>query len=875
MKHRLLALSALLAAACPPPAPGLDASLPDASDAAALDAPAEGAAPPACGRPHALPSGTPPSFSGLSAPVEVYRDAMGFPHLFARTDADALFAEGYLQATDRLFQMELMRRWATGTQAEVLGRSKLTDDQRIRLFDLPRWGRESAARLLRERPEVARLVAAWVAGVNRRIAELDAGTAPLPTGFGPSEYNFRPQRWTFEDPLTISRLILFGNAGQLEYDILATTLARYAPAAAVVPLFQTATEAYILPPEERPAGARMLGAPPPPPAPRPLPADAAARLFEFSNAFAPLRSGGSNNWAVHGRFTDNGRPLLAGDPHQTLRSPAVFWPHHVNSIDNGGTLDVAGFGFAGTPLIQLGHNRRVAWTATTAYPDMMDLFDVAPPSGGTVSLGGRRYAVERCTETIALRGESPVSYVVEDVPGVGVLLPRDFTPLPLTDDNHRLLFRWTGFGATNEASVFYDFDRAQSAADFDRAATQMEVGSFNFVFADASSLGYRSHVLVPDRGSPADLPPPWRVVPGDGARGQWTGAFLSADQQPHSSGGTRGFLGSANNDPFGFTSNGRTEDDPWYYGVWFDPGTRARRIEDELERLTARASQPAGAVPVTAQDLQDLQLDTYSVLAEQLLPALRAAWTAAQTDPALATFRADPTLAPLVAQLLAWDRRMQRDAPEPALFEAWEHFFAYAALGDDFGPLFDAIIAAEPVYMLKILSQAVNGRFAGASALLQEGRDTLALRALVQARAWLSTRFPSGAPRWQDLHETRMQAPFDDAQRLFALGPYATNGSIGTVNVSQSRFFASGGTPNATMTSTAGAVYRMVASFDADGTPRARVCFASGVSGDPRSPRWGDGTGNTTAWREGRYQALPFARAAVETASTEHSTLAP
>lgn len=136
------------------------------------------------------------------------------------------------------------------------------------------------------------------------------------------------------------------------------------------------------------------------------------------------------------------------------------------------------------------------------------------------------------------------------------------------------------------------------------------------------------------------------------------------------------FLSSANNDPFGFTSNGRIDDDAWYYGVWFDPGTLAARIERELTRLTATGG-------VTVAQMQQLQLDMYNTLADDIVPVLTEAVGRVATDPALAMYRGDEALAGLHARLAAWDRRMDRRASEPVVYEAFQHFFARQVLADD------------------------------------------------------------------------------------------------------------------------------------------------------------------------------------------------
>ncbi|MFO0562742.1 MAG: penicillin acylase family protein [Polyangiales bacterium] len=832
----------------------------------------------------------------LSARVEVLRDDMGVPHVYGANDADTVFGAGYMQAVDRAFQMEVLRRTAYGTTAELFGPSSLAQDRIVRMVDLGRWGRASAERIEREAPATFQLVRAWVGGVNKRLAELRAGAAPRPPGLRAGEYDFVPEPWTVDDAMTVGRLLLFRNANQLEFDVLATIIAKYVDTEGVIPLFMPITDAYVLAPDERPR-ARPMSLQRSPSAgrdrARPSPArpqwssalgmnadSLRERFREWSRSMDVFRSGGSNNWAVAGRFTENGRPIIAGDPHQRLTSPAVFWLHHMSSATSGpmGPLDVVGFGFAGTPGVQLGHNRRVVWTATTTYPDFMDIVEVRQNrANGTVSLAGAEVSVERCLERIAVRGGPTDEYVVEDVPGQGVLLPANFAPLPLTSNaSNRALFRWVGFRATVEADVFLGFDRAQNVGQFEAHVDRMETGAFNWVSADAQDISYRVHVLLPDRGNPAELPyTPNRLLPANNARVLWPmDRFASVDYFPRSRGASRGFLSSANNDPFGFVANGRTDDDLWYYGVWFDPGTRARRIDDELTRLTQRAA--GGGAKVTTSEMEALQLDTHSILADELLPVLEATIARVDTDGTLAEFRGDAALRSLADALRSWDRNMDRDSSGAVIYEGFQQFLLHRALADELGPVFDAINGSEPIYLLKFMINAVKGRHPMADTVLQGGRDRLVMLALRDTKEWLIARFGGVEPsryRWRDLHRTQFRTLFDPPG-VFDTPELQTNGSIGTVNVSQGPFLAAGGARAARMfhTSSAGAVYRMVADFESDGTPRARINFARGNSGDPSSPHWGD---QVESWDRGVYRPLAFRRADVDARTSERLAIDP
>ncbi len=802
----------------------------------------------------------------LESEVEVVRDSLGVVHIYAQSDADLFYASGYMQAVDRLFQMDLTRRRARGTRAEVLGRGYVEDDTIVRVVGLERWAREAAERMREEQPEDYRLLVAWTAGVNARIEEVRSGDAPLPYGFGPDELDYLPEPWEVLDGFVVGKLILFGNANQLELDLLATIVRDFQPQAFTrLPLMAPLVDAYVLPPEEQPAGG-MTSAPIT--AARELPqlspeAQAWIRDGLFDLVDAPTAMYASNNWALDGRHTDNGRPLIAGDPHQPLHSPSLFWMQHLNSADAGGSFDVTGFSFAGTPTVQLGHNRHVAWTATTSYPDISDLWAVRATES-YVLVAGEQQPIEKHEEVIEVAGGDPVTITVEEVPGYGVLLPDDYVPVPVAGPGRRLLYRWVGMRPTFEVSSFLAFDRAESLEDFEAAVDTMEIGCFNFLAANADGITYRSSPLVPDRGPGATDRMHWAMLDGDDASAFWGDAFLGGDQLPHSRGGERGWIASANNDPFGFTADGSTEGDPFYFGVFFAPGTRAGRIEQRLAELTE-------AGPVSAADLQALQMDAHSVLADLMVPVLEEVWARVPTDEALAEWRDRPELAELVDVITSWDRNLVRDSSGAVPFDIFLFFAAKLALEDDLSLVFDAILGEEPVYLLKWAVKVLRREVPRADELLQAGRDPIVMRALSATADLLSDRFGGVSPdryRWGDHHGARVRTDWGD--RLDG-GWIPTDGGVGTVNVASASFLR-GGAAVERLEATSGPLYRMVAGFGEDGVPRAEVTVLGGNSGDPDSPFF---ESTREDWVEGNYQPLLFTSAEVEADAVERLTLSP
>ena len=824
----------------------------------------------------------PELFPGLSDAVEIRIDERGIPHIYGQTDADVFFAAGYQMASDRLFQMDLMRRRAYGRGSEVLGPGKVDEDKISRLFNFARWGGLNADRLRSEGPEQYGLFVAWVAGVNRRVDEVVAGTQPLPTGFGPDEADYMPERWDNVDPFVVAKMLAFANSNTLEYEFLASVVARTsADAYAAIELVRPGLPVFTMPPEDRPdsggapaprptkpIGPRKQADPTSRPSGPEIPADAADQLRRMHEALAGFHVLGSNNWAIDGRFTANGRPIIANDPHQPLQSPNVMYALHMNSADAGGNIDAAGFGFAGAPGVQLGHNRNIHWAATTGFADCMDLYSVAT-TADSVSIAGTTAPITRRSEAILIKGEPATMLEVGDVEGYGVLLG-EALPFPeavAVDAGRHILVNWTGFRATNEAASFMAMGRATSIAEWEQAVDLTEVGTFNWLAADKDGISYHLHTLVPDRGDPAARPMPYTVVDGDDPAYQWQDKWLPASKLPQSHAEQTGFVVTANNDPFGFTADGDVHNDPWYYGAFYDPGYRAGRIEKRILELT-------GEGKIDVPDMQALQTDTYSGLADQLLPEVAAVYATVPSDDALDAFRDRPELDTLVKLLtIDWNRRMDQEEPGALAFHAFEHFLAAEVYADDLQLTFEPIFQAAGVVGLKFTALAVTGEYPNADELMQQGKALLVMRALDRAAEWLTMEFGTVNPgmyTWGERHGTRFEngygGPLDG-------GWVATHGGEDTVNVSGSVFYMAA--PDDVVSrfeSKDGPVFRVVTEFAADGTPEAYVNFPRGNSGEPQSPHWAD---TLEDWRSGVYLKYPYTRAEVEAATESTITLAP
>lgn len=823
----------------------------------------------------------------LDDDVQVLVDPMGVPHIYAASDEDAFVASGYMMARMRLFQLEMVRRKAWGRQAELLGEKSLRDDIASRTMGFGEHGAASRKVMEQDYPTYARLTAAFVRGINLRIDEVKRGAAPLPAEFGPLGINRAPESFTDDDPYAIGKMLSFGMSSSIDYELMATVLNVLAPTIGRdFPLCTPNRPAFTMPDASQIVKLRTESKKddaPGPVRPAKLPIQ---NLVDWQSQLAHYQplvpSLGSNNWAVAGRYTDNGRPLLAGDPHQPLGNPSRFFAQHLNSAERGGSLDVVGFGFAGAPGVQLGHNRAIGWTATTNFADVMDLWRVSRVDSSQVRVGGKLTPVTWRHETIYVRpsggpaaspdggGADAAQVDIGVVAGLGVLLPDELLPVPhalLLKPDESILFNWTGFGATHEAAMYLGFDFAGGLADWDAAADRLEVGAVNLIAADQRSIRYHVHANVPRRDGVAKGLRPWQLMDGDDPQTLWSGAHLSNDQLPQALDPVRGYLATANNEPWGFTADGRVDNDPFYYGYFYDPGDRAARIESELLRLIREKPGQIGVA-----DMEALQRDAHSTLADDLVPALIQAVSAIDIDPALAAYRNRPELLALAKRLEGWDRSMRRESPEAVTLFALSHFAAQRAEADDLGALLPTLFQASPAYALKPMRLALLG-VAGTTGILQEGARPVLVGALSDAYAWLKTRFQIAKPEdatgyaWRDVHSARFDHVLGGD---FNGGTFPVDGSVGTVNVSSASMLDWQGHVLDKWSSTDGSLYRMIVGFDASGQPQAQVNFTRGNDADPASPFFANQQEN---WLSGKHAPLLFHRSDIDAAAVLRLTL--
>ena len=563
--------------------------------------------------------------AGLSGPVEVLRDSLGIPQVWASSIEDALFAQGFLHASDRLWQMEQFRRVATGRLSELFGVPAVDSDRFLRTLGMARAAERGVALLCAEcRPRID----AYVAGVN---AAVESWKGPLPPEM--VLLRMRPEPWTATDALSIEKIMAWDLS---EYDIgllladaqrrggekvLETVWPRY-PANGVNILADSASAGA----QARPAEARLS-----------LPAELLAKASvpeparTMLDAMSALR--GSNAWVVGGSHSRSGKPVLANDMHLNLNAPTIFYLMGLHAPG----LDVVGMTIPGSPGVVAGHSAAVAWGFSNAVVDDVDFFvervDSTDDTRYLTPEGSEPFQVR--TEEIRVRGlDEPIVMQVRETRHGPIM-----TEVDPRSGRDLLALRWVGHDPSPTLEAVLGMNTSRSAAEFIDALRLFRDPHPNVVFADtAGTFGYWLAGRVPLRKSGH---PPLLPVPGWTGENEWVGD-LPFEDHPHALNPARGFVVTANNRPTSDSVAALLTDQRWA------PPYRAQRITGLLDSLGL----------VDAASTLRIQMDVTSMFARKHRMTAAAAFRDAGQ-----VARAD--------SLAAWDGTLTVDRREPVYFFAW------------------------------------------------------------------------------------------------------------------------------------------------------------------------------------------------------------
>ncbi len=766
--------------------------------------------------------------SGLRDPVTVVMDSFAIPHLYAVNERDLFFAQGFVHASERLWQMEMFRRVAQGRLAELFGERALGADRLLRTLNL--WGAaEGSLGALGE--EARGILESYAAGVNARIATWNG---PLPPEF--VILGVEPERW---EPLSS---VAIGKVMALDLSAWRTELARFHAHAILPP-----EKAAYLPPAYPSWGATILRDSVPIPfergegglawapedgEPAMDPVSAVTSRLEWQRTYRMLARLGfhaSNAWAVGRDRTAHGGSLLASDMHLGLDAPAKWYIQALHAEETD--YQVAGVSLPGAPGVVVGYNRGVAWAFTNGMTDDMDFSIEALNPDSTAYRDGdgwREFMVS--PDTIWVRDrEAPVVHPVRRTvrgPVITDVLP----PLGAT-----LSVLWVGARASTEIEGLLRMNRALDADEFDAAIQAFDSPQQNVVYAASDgTIGYRLSGTVPlHLDGNGSLPVEAERI-GDWWSSFWPPSGLPAGREPD-----EGFIASANNlqapNLFGLLGSD--------YAAPF----RAGRISERL----------AAGSRWTWEEMAALQHDTHSGLADRVWPRATAAARRAGEDSA-------------AVLLEAWDRDVGLDSHAASLFYAWFYRLRELVAGDEF--------QGEPwkefptMAFLRVLEE-------GDGPWVDDVRtDTLETLAGLEERAIRDAVEATGMKPWGELHlEQSVHTLGRSAliERIFRLnvGPYPSPGGPNTIRPDDygrwSPLDSTSWTPP--YVGDYGPSERFVAVMSGEGST-GYLLLPTGQSGNPFSVHYRD---MSLRWSEPRLIPVPLSKRDAEDRAIRRFQLRP
>jgi len=609
---------------------------------------------------------------GLRGRVEVVRDVDSVPHIRAGSEADALFALGYLHAQERLWQMDFQRRLAQGRLSEILGPEALKTDKLLRTLGLARAATQAWPKIA---PETRALIEAYVAGINAFVSTHRGGSLPVEFAL----LRTSPEPWRGEDVIAWQKALAWLLSMNWAEEVLHERLAARVGDAAAGVLMPAYTpngpvilplDAPMPPPATAEPAAATTGAstvkgqqPDAKPAAKPRRsgrstasaadpgtlADLASLAASLADVVpAPPIGGGSNSWVLGPAHTTTGKAILANDPHLGGQTPSHWYLAHIS----GGQLDVIGASMPGMPGILIGHNQRIAWGITALLGDSEDLFIEHVNMRNEAEFDGQWEPMTVFRDLIKVRGQA-------DVP-LRVRITRHGPIISDVLDNPQstLALRWTGLDADDHTvESFARMDTAKSWPEFTAALAPLHAPQLNFVYADVDgNIGYYGPGAHPVRSGTDGS----RPVPGWTSATEWKG-YIHQSDWPQSYNTARGYLVTANN---------KVVPDNYRFplGTNWETPYRAARITDMIE---------AGG-RFAVDDVARMQRDVRSAQVKVVLPFL------------LRARAIDPASREAMDRLRVWDGTLAGESPEAAIFEAWYEATARGLFEDDLGPeLFD------------------------------------------------------------------------------------------------------------------------------------------------------------------------------------------
>ena len=579
--------------------------------------------------------------NGLRGKVIIKYDDNRIPHIFAENDHDLYLAQGYVTARDRLWQMDIQTRSASGRLAEIAGPAALDIDRQHRRMGMV-YGAENTVKGIMKNPETREMVIAYTEGVNDYIHQLKPKDYPVEFKL----LDYAPEEWKPINCAFLLKLMSETLTGGSDQYAMTNNLAQFG-AKTVNELFPDIPfhEEPIIP-----VGTKWGFKPLPTPAPS---KEFLAQMDETIKPEKKKDGVGSNNWVIGGGKTASGYPILANDPHLNLTFPSIWFQVQLSSP----TVNVNGASLPGAPCVIIGYNQKIAWGVTNVDADVMDWYQVKfkDASKNEYWYNNQWNKVKRRVEVINIRGEKPFVDTVLYTHH-GPVVYEDSTKKP--KDGRKYIpagnaLRWIAHDESNDFMTFYLMNRGKNYADYRKALTYFTAPAQNFIFASSD----KDIAITPNGRLPLKFKDQGKfIMDGSDPANDWHG-FIPAEQNPTVKNPPRDFVSSANQSPADPTY-------PYYINWRFETYDRGKRINDLL----------ASMKKATVDSIRVMQADVYSMKAHDVLPTMLKY---------LDTTKMDGLQVKAFDLVKNWDKNYSVNSIGASIFDAWWNQF-YHSTWDEF-----------------------------------------------------------------------------------------------------------------------------------------------------------------------------------------------
>jgi penicillin G amidase len=583
---------------------------------------------------------------GLQQPVTIRFDSNMIPHIFAKNNHDLYLAQGYITARDRLWQMDIQTRSASGRLSEVVGPKALEVDRYHRRMGMV-YGAENTLRGMMKDPVMREVINAYTEGVNSYIRNLSPRDYPIEFKI----LDYSPEEWKPINCAFLLKLMSETLAGGSDEFLMTSTLKKFG-AATVKDLFPDYPfrEDPIIP-----VGTKWDFKP------LPIPQPSKTFLAEQSDikTTQKVEGIGSNNWVIAGSKTASGYPILANDPHLNLTLPSIWYQMQLEAPG----VNVYGVTLPGAPCVVIGYNNKISWGVTNVDADVLDWYQIKfkDASKNEYWYNNKWNKVSRRVEVINIRGEKPL-YDTVLYTHHGPVFYEDTNKKP--KDSYENIpvgtaLRWIAHDESNEFKTFYLLNRGKNYDDYREALTYYTAPAQNFIFASAD----KDIAITPNGKLPLKFKDQGKfILDGTDPDNDWHG-WIPASQNPTAKNPAQGYLSSAN-------QSSTDPSYPYYINWQFGPYERGKRINTRL----------AAMQKATVDSMRVLQTDNYSIFAQDILPEMLKY---------IDTTKLDETQNQVLAIVKKWNKRFDADEVGGTIFGAWWTNFYEMTWQDQFGKLAD------------------------------------------------------------------------------------------------------------------------------------------------------------------------------------------